>query len=77
MKPCDCGSNHADDVAIVTRGFMTPPEQWQIDFVMQNRGKLVCFKCGGEVQKEDMANDNADHVTASTVTERLRDLGVI
>lgn len=72
MKPCVCGKS-AGATAMVTTCFTGTPEQWQVDFVRANVGKLVCFYCGGEVP----ATADYDHVTAGTVTERLRELGVI
>jgi hypothetical protein len=74
-KRCEC-STHID-VAIVTSAFYRTPEQWQIDFVSENFGKLACFECGGEVKREDIGNALPYHVTAQCVTGRLRALGVI
>lgn len=73
-KACTCQS-HENNVAIITRAFYDNPDQAKIDFVVAHAGKLVCFKCGGEVQA---APDIwPDHVTATCVTARLRELGVI
>ena len=75
-KACTC-STHVDNVAIVTRGFMEAPEPWQIAFVRENGGKLACFECGGEVKPQDLGDTLPDHVTGSTLTRRLRELGVL
>jgi hypothetical protein len=74
MKDCQC--ENPKDVAIVTTAFMVKPEDWQIAFVREHAGKLICYQCGGFVNPERV-NNQYDHVTASTVTDRLCELGHI
>ena len=74
MKPCSCA--RPTQIAIVTTCFApwTPhPEEWRIDFIRENAGKFICWDCGGEVGQ----SNNYDHVTASTITDRVRQLGLI
>jgi hypothetical protein len=74
MKQCTC-SDHTNNTAVVTTAFMGTPEPWQLEFIKSYAGKLVCFDCGGVVPEQ--YRDNADHVTATTTSTRLRQLGVI
>jgi len=55
---------------------MATPPDWAADFVRANHGKLICYHCGGFVEPSRV-NNQYDHVTATTVTERLNDLGLI
>lgn len=74
MKPCLC-QDHSNNVTIITTYFYDNPSLDAVAFVLENRGKLVCFDCGGEVQWEVALN--YDHVTATAVCGRLKDLGLL
>ena len=68
LKPCSC-TDHSNNVAIITGDFIGGvPEPWEL--------KFVCYACGGEVKRADVPDDY-DRVTASAVTSRLRELGLI
>jgi hypothetical protein len=76
LKPCSC-TDHSNNVAIITGDFIGGvPEPWELEFVRENMGKFVCYACGGEVKRADVPDDY-DRVTASAVTSRLRELGLI
>lgn len=70
--PAPASSCPHRDVAVVTTAFTGTPKIWQVKFVRQHAGKLVCYECGEFVGEEH--RDRADHVTATTVTGRLRQL---
>jgi hypothetical protein len=74
MINCTCAD--PKDAAIVTTCFMASPETWQAEFTLEHKGKLVCFHCGGFIEPSRV-NNQYDHVTATTVTERLNELGLI
>ena len=78
MKTCTCCLPHKG-IAVISPCFAPwhdgEPKDWEILFVNENAGKLVCFYCGGQVPDEYYGH--ADRVTATAIIERLHYLGVI
>ena len=71
---CNCVEDKIDPQrSIITPVFRTTPQKWQIEFVRDNCGKVMCWWCGGVV----LGETDGDHVTATTTSERCRELGVI
>jgi hypothetical protein len=73
-KDCTC-TRHDYTTAVITPVTMIPLSREQESFLLENRGRLVCFECGGRV--DDQFHSVADYVTGGTVAMRLSELGVI
>lgn len=77
FEDCKCKDNKSG-IAIaqistaVLKGSAFLPEE--LSFLTTNKGKLICFFCGGKVPYTKENLSNADHISGGTVLERLREI---